>query len=184
MAGENLSLFVASYDDAASADADLQALKDAQVAEDFVVVGAVVATCDKDGKITVEEHRAASPVAGGTALGAAGGLVVGLFAPPLLAATAIGAGIGAVIGEVEKHHEEKQLGVELEEYLPAGSSAILVVADDTYADRIDHAPGEVEQEDHQGRRLRRLREAQQGTRGRREERDGPPRPPDRTRDQP
>ena len=72
-------------------------------------------------------------------LGATGGLVVGLFAPPLLLATAIGAGIGAGIGELKKRHEEKELGVDMEEYLPPGSSAVLVVADDTYLDRVDRA---------------------------------------------
>ena len=79
------------------------------------------------------------PVAGDATLGAVGGLVVGLFAPPLLAATAIGAGIGAGIGALRKRHQEKELGVDIEEYLPPGSSAVIVVADDTYADRIDRA---------------------------------------------
>ena len=38
-----------------------------------------------------------------------------------------------------KRHEEKELGVDIEEYLPPGSSAVIVVADDRYADRIDKA---------------------------------------------
>ncbi len=139
MANENLILYVASYDDAAAAGADFQSLKDAQVAGDFAVVGAVVASRNDAGEVTVDEHGVASPVAGGTTLGAAGGLVVGLFAPPLLLATALGAGIGAGIGELKKRHEEKQLGVDIEEYLPPGSSAVIVVADDTYLDRVDKA---------------------------------------------
>ena len=139
MAFENLMLYVATYDDAATAEADYKALKDAQRAEDFAVVGAVVASRDEAGEVTVDEHGVASPVGGASTIGAAGGLVVGLFAPPLLLATAIGAGIGAGIGELKKRHQEKQLGVDMEEYLPAGSSAIIVVADDTYLDRIDHA---------------------------------------------
>ena len=139
MARENLVLYVASYDEAATAEADYKALKDAQHADDFAVVGAVVASRDEAGEVTVDEHGVASPVGGGTTIGAAGGLVVGLFAPPLLLATALGAGIGAGIGELKKRHQEKQLGVDLEEYLPAGSSAIIVVADDTYLDRIDRA---------------------------------------------
>ena len=77
--------------------------------------------------------------AGSAVVGAAGGLVVGLFAPPLLLATAVGAGIGAGIGELKKRHEEKKLGVDLEEYLPPGSSAVIVVVDDTYLDRVDKA---------------------------------------------
>jgi uncharacterized membrane protein len=139
MTHDNLSLYVASYDDAASADADLKALKDAQSAEDFAVVGAVVASRDAGGEVTVSEHGAASPVAGGTVLGATGGLVLGLFAPPLLLATAVGAGIGAAIGELTKRHQEKKLGAEIDEYLPPGSSAIIVVVDDTYLDRVENA---------------------------------------------
>ena len=65
------------------------------------------------------------------------GLVVGLFAPPLLLSTAVGAGIGALIGDLTKKHEEKQLGVDVDEYLPSGSSAIVVVLDDQYLDRVD-----------------------------------------------
>ena len=103
------------------------------------MVGAVVASRDDAGEVTVDEHGAASPVAGGTVLGATGGLVVGLFAPPLLLATAIGAGIGAAIGGLTKRHQEKKMGVDLEEYLPAGSSAVIVVVDDMYADRVDKA---------------------------------------------
>ena len=139
MAGENLTLCAATYEDAAAAEADYQSLKQAQSAEDFAVVGAVVASRDDAGEVTVDEHGVASPVGGGAALGAAGGLVVGLFAPPLLLATAIGAGIGAAIGAVKKRHEEKKMGVDLEEYLPKGSSAVIVVVDDMYADRVDKA---------------------------------------------
>ena len=139
MANENLSLYVASYADAAAAEADFRSLKDAEEAQDFAVLGAVVASRDDAGEVTVDEHGAASPVGGGTVLGAAGGLAVGLFAPPLLLATALGAGIGAAIGELKKRHDEKQLGVDIEEYLPPGSSAVIVVVDDTYLDRVDKA---------------------------------------------
>jgi uncharacterized membrane protein len=65
--------------------------------------------------------------------------VVGLFAPPLLAATAVGAGIGAGVGAIAKRHEEKEIGVDAEEWLPAGSSAIVAVVDDHYLDRVDKA---------------------------------------------
>ena len=139
MANENLALYVASYADAAAAEADFQALKDAESAQDFAVLGAVVASRDDAGQVTVDEHGAASPVGGSTVLGAAGGLAVGLFAPPLLLATALGAGIGAGIGALKKRHDEKQLGVDIEEYLPPGSSAVIVVVDDTYLDRVDKA---------------------------------------------
>ena len=133
----NLILYVASYADTDSAEADLKSLKDAQD-KDFAIVGAVVMTRDADGKVEVKEHGA-TPVSGGVLLGGAAGIAVGLFAPPLLLATAAGAAIGAGIGELVKRHEEKELGVDMEEYLAPGTSAVVVVADDLYADRIDKA---------------------------------------------
>ena len=57
----------------------------------------------------------------------------------MLAATAIGAGIGAGIGALRKRHEEKKMGVDVEEYLPPGSSAVVAVVDDEYADKVENA---------------------------------------------
>ena len=139
MAHDNLILYVASYTDAAAAESDFQSLKDAQRTGDFAVLGAVVASRDAAGEVTVDEHGVASPVGSRAAIGAAGGLVVGLFAPPLLLATALGAGIGAGIGALKKRHEEEQLGMNVEEVLPPNSSAVIVLAEDTYLDRIDAA---------------------------------------------
>ena len=80
-------------------------------------------------------------VAAGTTVGAVAGFVVGLFAPPLLLTTVVGAGIGAGVGAIRKRHEEKAIGVDAEEWLPVGSSAIVAVVDDLYLDRIDKAVG-------------------------------------------
>ena len=138
MDSDNLVLVVGSYADAGAAADDFKSLKAGQEAGEYEVVGAVVMNRDAAGKVDVEEHGD-HIVAGGTTLGAVGGLVVGLFAPPLLAATAIGAGIGAVIGVLTKKHEEKKLGVDVEEYLPKGSSAVVAVVDDQWADKVQNA---------------------------------------------
>jgi uncharacterized membrane protein len=95
---------------------------------------------DADGKVDVLE-KGDGTVGAGAVMGGGVGLVVGLFAPPLLAATAIGAGIGAVLGHLTKKHQEKELGVELEEYLPPNSSAVVVVIDDKYLDGVEKALG-------------------------------------------
>jgi uncharacterized membrane protein len=87
----------------------------------------------------VAEHDSGAHVAGGAVLGGTAGLVVGLFAPPLLAATAVGAGIGAVVGKLKNKHEEKQMGVEMEECLPPGTSAVVAIVDDVDADRVEAA---------------------------------------------
>ena len=138
MNGDNLVLVVGTYSITGAAADDFKALKAGEDAGDYQVVGAVVLNRDPSGKVDVQEHGDAH-VASGAVLGGGAGLVVGLFAPPLLAATAIGAGIGAVIGKFNKKHEEKQLGVDVDEYLPPGSSAVVAVVDDTYADKVEAA---------------------------------------------
>lgn len=137
MAMDNLMLYIATYDDSASAADDYRQLQAAKEV-DLEVVSSVVVHRDADGKVSVDEHGTGQ-VSGGALIGGAAGLVVGLFAPPLLAATAIGAGIGAVAGKIAERHEEKKIGVDLEEVLPPDSSAIVAVIDDRYLDRIDAA---------------------------------------------
>lgn len=136
MTDRNLVLLVASYEgDATAAADDFAALRQLS---DVAVVGAVVLARDADGAVEVKEHGGGL-VGGGAALGGVVGLVVGLFAPPLLAATAVGAGIGAAAGALAKRHEEKQIGLDVDEWLPADSSAIVAVVDDLYLDRVDRA---------------------------------------------
>ena len=137
MTTENLLLFVASYPDETSASTDFAALKSAEDALEVKIVSAAVVTRDLAGKVDVTEHDSA---AGRHAVGwgAVGGLLVGLFAPPLLAATAVGAAAGGVLHEIAKHHEEHEVSKDAEEYLPPGSSAVLAIVDDEYADRLDH----------------------------------------------
>ena len=139
MADANLVLVVGTYSVTGAAADDYKALKAGEDAGDYLVVGAVVLNRDASGKVDVAEHDSGAHVGGGAVLGGTAGLVVGLFAPPLLAATAVGAGIGAVVGKLSKKHQEKELGVEMEEYLPPGSSAIVAVVDDVYADRVEAA---------------------------------------------
>jgi uncharacterized membrane protein len=133
----NLVLIVGAYDDADSAKNDFEALKAAQ-GPDFSVVGAVVMSRDANGDVDVLS-KGSGVTGGGAVLGGGVGLVLGLFAPPLLAATVVGAGIGAVLGHLTKRHEEKELGVELGDYLPPNSSAVVVIVDDRHLDRVEKA---------------------------------------------
>ena len=131
----NLVLYVASYDDPAAAAEDYEAIKHL---DDAAVIASVVLSRSGDGKVEVKEHGGGL-VGGGIAVGAVAGLVVGLFAPPLLAATVVGAAIGAGAGAIAKRHEEKKIGVDADEWLPADSSAIVAIIDDMYLDRVDNA---------------------------------------------
>ncbi len=138
MENDNLVLVAGTYSDADAAGKDFTALKAGENDGEYKVVGSVVMSRGADGKVTVDEEGDGR-TGGGAVLGGTAGLVVGLFAPPLLAATAVGAGIGAVAGHLSKRHAEKQMGVELEEYLPPGSSAVVAVVDDEWADKVEAA---------------------------------------------
>ncbi len=136
MADKNLILFAAGYSQSGVAEQDYEALKELKDVGAYVT-SAVIMDRDAEGKVSVrdKEHLAS----GGAWLGGGVGVVVGLFAPPLLAATAIGAGIGAAIGGLTKHHREHDLEAELDEVLPNNSSAIVAVLDDVYQDKVEAA---------------------------------------------
>lgn len=136
--GSNMMLYVATYDQAGIATSDFQLLQDAETTDELRVVAAVVMERDDDGEVEVKEHHGGL-VGGGATAGGVVGLVVGLFAPPLLLSTVVGGAIGAGIGGLLKRHEERELGVALQEYLPPGSSAIVAIVEDEYLDRIDKA---------------------------------------------
>lgn len=137
MIGDNLALYVAAYSDGDTAKQDFESLKAAE-GDDFKIEAAVVMSRDADGKVDVLE-QGDEDTASGAVIGGGIGFVVGLFAPPLLAATAIGAGIGAALGHLTKRHEEKELGVELDQYFPPDSSAVVVIVDNKYLDRVEGA---------------------------------------------
>jgi uncharacterized membrane protein len=136
MSQPNLILVAATYDDPISASSDYEALKELKDYQ-LYVVSSVVLSRDATGKVDVDESGGA--VGGGAILGAGAGLVVGLFAPPLLLATAVGAGLGALGGQLLRRHDEKKIGMELDEVMPPNTSAIIAIVDDAYADRVDKA---------------------------------------------
>jgi arylsulfatase len=99
--------------------------------------GAVVVTKDLEGDLSIEQsdHAVAEGAAG---LGGVG-LVVGLFAPPLLAATAIGAVIGAVGGKAL----HKKMGSKIEESagatIPIGGAGLVVAYPHSVAAQVEPA---------------------------------------------
>lgn len=135
MTERNYSLLAAAYDDEAAAQEDFKALKSL---DDLDIVAAAVLSRDSEGKVRVKEHGG-KIVAAGSAVGAVAGVVVGLFAPPLLLTGVIGLAAGAGVGEIVKRHEEKEIGLDAQEWLPEGSSAVVAVVDDRYLDRVDKA---------------------------------------------
>jgi arylsulfatase len=99
--------------------------------------GAVVVSKDLEGNLSVEQtdHMVREGAAG---LGAIG-LVVGLFAPPLLAATAVGAAIGAAAGKALHHKTKSKLEEQAGETIPLGGAGLIVAYPHSAADKVEPA---------------------------------------------
>ena len=67
------------------------------------------------------------------------GFVVGLLAPPLLAATAVGAVIGAGVGKVAQGKVESALEAQAQETIPIGGAGLIVVYEERHRDAIEAA---------------------------------------------
>jgi uncharacterized membrane protein len=97
--------------------------------------GVVLVTKDAAGEVTVNEtgdHIGRK----GAAVGGGVGLVIGLFAPPLLAATAVGAGAGALAGKFARKRLETGIAEKLDDALPPGSAGIIAVYDRAQAEDV------------------------------------------------
>jgi arylsulfatase len=117
---------------------DYDAVMDLVGEKSIDVQGVVLASKNADGEMEVIEAGDHAVRKGATMLGGAG-LVVGLFAPPLLAATAVGAGIGAAAGKFAKHRLESGIAEKLDVVLPDGSAALIAVYDSDDADKVREA---------------------------------------------
>ena len=139
MAGDDPKvLYIAAYDDPDGADGDFQALKELVKEGAIFIDVAVLVSRDDDGKIKVDEN--AHEVAGGSAIGAAAGFVIGLIFPPgLIAATVVGGAAGAGAGGLISHHRGSEIKKDIEDVLPPGSSGIVTIFDVTVKPKVDAA---------------------------------------------
>ena len=139
-------LYIAAYDDASGAQGDFDALKELVKAGAIFVDVAVLVSRGDDGKIAVKEN--AHEVAGGSMLGAAAGLIIGLIFPPgVIAATVVGGAAGAGAGGLLSHHREHEIKKDIEDVLPPGSSGIVTVFDVTWKPKVDEALSKAEKVD-------------------------------------
>ncbi len=115
-----LDLYIAGYTDPDAAKADFDALKKAQRQGIVFIDGMVLVSRDDDGTLHVKESGDHDVFKGAT-IGVAGGLVLGLFAPPLLGAAVVGGLVGGLIGKLVKHHDEKGIAKDVDEVVPPGT---------------------------------------------------------------
>jgi uncharacterized membrane protein len=138
MSDDHKDVLIAAYlfEDLAQKDFDAVL----RLAEDktITVEGVVLVQKDADGEVHVKEtgdHLGRK----GLEIGGGVGLVVGLFAPPLLAATAVGAVAGAVVGKFAKHRVESGIADKMDNALPVGSGGVIAIYDSDGADAVDKA---------------------------------------------
>lgn len=131
-----LDLYIAGYGDPESAKADFDQLKKAQRDGIVFIDGAILVSRDGDGSLHVKESGD-HDVFTGASVGVAGGLVVGLFAPPLLGAMVVGGVVGGLVGKLAKHHEEKGIQRDIEDAVPPGTSAVVAVFEEVWVEEVE-----------------------------------------------
>ncbi len=96
------------------------------------IEGAILISHDKDDNVVVQQtgdHLGRK----GLGYGGSVGFLVGLAAPPLLAATVVGAAAGGIAGRFAKHKMETGLHDKIGEALKPGTAAILAMFEDDQA---------------------------------------------------
>jgi len=131
-----LDLYIAGYNDPTAAKIDFDALKKAQREGIVMIDGMVLISRDADGTMHVKESGDHDVFKGAT-IGVAAGLVVGLFAPPLLGAMVVGGLIGGLIGKLTKHHQEKGIGKDVEDVVPPGTSGVVAVFEEVWVKEVE-----------------------------------------------
>ena len=135
MSDETLEVRIAVYLIPDLARDDFTALAGLAEAKTISAEGIVLVVKDADGELHVDEtadHLGRK----GVALGGGVGLVVGLFAPPLLAATAVGAALGGVTARFARKRIESGIGEKLDESLPPNSAGIIAIYDHSSSDLV------------------------------------------------
>jgi uncharacterized membrane protein len=138
MSDTEFDVVIAAYLIPDLAQQDFDALVKLVADEKLEVEGVVLVTVDADGTAAIKETgdhlgRKGLEVGGGV------GLVVGLFAPPLLAATVVGGAVGGVIGKFTRHKIESGLEEKMGAALPPGSAGIVAIYDRAKTDTVNQA---------------------------------------------
>jgi arylsulfatase len=133
MAKEPTDVLIGGYLSAAAAREDYEAVLNC----DVEIMGAVVVSKDLEGNLTVEQtdHMVKEGAEGLAGVG----FVVGLFAPPLLAATAIGAVVGAGAGKLLHKKTGSKIEEAAGETIPIGGAGLIVAYKHDHADTIEPA---------------------------------------------
>ena len=141
MSDTRTDVFVGGYRDIDEATKDFDALAELVKDKKVKIEAAILITHAEDGTVGVQQtadHRGRKGVQwGGTV-----GVLVGLAAPPLIAATAAGAAAGGLVGKFVDKRVETEMHDKIGENLPPGTAGIIAVFDDEQRLAVEQAlPG-------------------------------------------
>jgi uncharacterized membrane protein len=128
MSDTEFDVVIAAYLIPDLAREDFDALVKLVADKQLIVEGVALVTNDADGHVAITEtgdHLGRK----GLEIGGGVGLVVGLFAPPLLASVVIGGAAGALVGKFARHRVESGLEEKMGAALPPGSAGIVAIYD-------------------------------------------------------
>jgi uncharacterized membrane protein len=136
MSDTEFDVVIAAYLIPDLAQQDFDALVKLVEDKQLTVEGVALVTRDADGNVAVNETgdhlgRKGMEIGGGV------GLVVGLFAPPLLASVVVGGAAGALVGKFARHRVESGLEDKMGAALPPGSAGIVAIYDRAKASTVD-----------------------------------------------
>jgi uncharacterized membrane protein len=136
MSATEFDVVIAAYLIPDLASEDFDALVKLVGDKQLTVEGVALVINDADGHVTIKEtgdHLGRK----GLAIGGGVGLVVGLFAPPLLASVVVGGAAGALVGKFARHRVESGLEEKMGAALPPGSAGIVAIYDRGKADTVN-----------------------------------------------
>jgi len=127
--GDSFDVIMAAYPSTGPAERDFDAL--VQLVKDKAVrsEGVILVEHDAGGQVRVTQtgdHLGRK----GLGWGGGVGLVVGLFAPPLLASVAVGGAVGGLIGKFARHKVNSGIEKGLGDKLAPGTAVVIAVVDD------------------------------------------------------
>jgi len=141
MAETPTDVLVAAYPDIEAATEEFDALAALVEGKKVEMEAAILITHAKDGTVNVQQtadHRGRKGVAWGGGVG----VLVGLAAPPLIAATAAGAAAGGLVGKFVDKRLETEMHDKIGENLPLGTAGIIAAFDDSQRLGVEQAlPG-------------------------------------------
>ena len=126
---DTFAVVMAGYQAIEPAKKDFDGLVELVKDKKVKIEGAILVEHDESGEVRVSQtgdHLGRK----GMGWGGGVGVLVGLAAPPLLAAIAVGAAAGGIVGKFAEHKVESGLEAELGEKLKPGTAAIIAMFDD------------------------------------------------------